>query len=299
MSVKLIRLNALNSITFNPSEQVHANFIPQTVRLPKACFRCDFSEGYLILSEREVIVAQIRILLKRINNVDILPPVCYIVKHMRFDPLHSPDVLHPSTHQSPRTAVGGRVFQSILRPLMGLISLGCRARVTTLLHPDDLTTTARYVIAANHQSAIDTFVIGFHMQPWSRKALGHLRCFAHSTFFLNPVLRYPLSLVGGIPTRPLPGRAGGLAEARCCFDAGNTVMIFPEGTRSLPGATPAKRGIGEMARWPNARIIPVRLQWYRTRFGRRYSLTIGRPFDGSNMSSQEILDAIYDLPLPR
>ncbi len=214
------------------------------------------------------------------------------------EPLSYEPVLQPVPTTGASRLRLRRVPQYLLRIPFTVLAFYWSARCRSLLDASDLDVSKTYIIAANHQSSVDPFVICNHLPQWAWRKLGTFRFFAYSGLFRSPLLRACLEQIGAFPTKPLRGHVGGLEEARIYFSHGDTLMIFPEGRRTLPGATPARRGIGEMAQWPNARIIPVRLQWHKTRFGRRYSLTIGRPFDASSMSSQDILDAIYDLPLP-
>jgi hypothetical protein len=44
-------------------------------------------------------------------------------------------------------------------------------------------------------------------------------------------------------------------------------------------------------------IVPAHIEWKRGWPWRTFKLGIGKPFDGSAMTAQEILDRVYDQPV--
>lgn len=166
------------------------------------------------------------------------------------------------------------------------------------LKPADIVTGTKYVVVANHQTHLDPFVANSLIPYAVFRRLNTLRFFAHTIFFSNIFNRTVMASLGAFPTKEHTLLPHGLAYAKDQLDAGRTVMIFPEGRMSIPHDTPAKPGVGIMAQWPHVMIIPIHLGWSRNgRFGRNLSVNVGKPFSGKNMSSQEILDRVFDLPV--
>ncbi len=78
---------------------------------------------------------------------------------------------------------------------------------------------------------------------------------------------------------------------------GQSIGIFPEGGLSKNREKPARRGVMVLAQQPNVRIIPVHIEWRGEGRFKTFDMGIGKPFDGSKMSAQEILDRIYEQPV--
>lgn len=167
------------------------------------------------------------------------------------------------------------------------------------IRPEDVVHGSRYIIAANHQSLVDTFVIcsQFPVSVW--RHMGTLRYFAARGLFRAPVLREFLMANGSFPARHTDRWPSGLEYGIRMLHKGKTVMIFPEGWRTVAGTGKAYRGVEALAHsHPHAMVVPVHIQWHvRWKIFRTFRIHIGAPFDGSKMSAQEILDRIYDLPL--
>jgi 1-acyl-sn-glycerol-3-phosphate acyltransferase len=178
-----------------------------------------------------------------------------------------------------------------------LISLSMLRQRRVELSPADIVPGQQYVIAANHQTHVDPFVVISLIPPDVKGKLGVIRAFAHTVFFSNILNRTFMTIFGAFPTKAHPILPHGLDFARDLLQDGQVVLIFPEGRMTIPGETPAKRGVGIMAQWPDVMVIPIRMDWHRHgRFGRTLNLGVGKPFDGHGMTAQEILDRVFDLP---
>ena len=120
------------------------------------------------------------------------------------------------------------------------------------------------VILANHPTLIDVlFLIGF--TPGAS-------CVVKGALWRNPFTRWPLLAAGYVPNAPtdLMIRAAAAALA-----SGQSVIIFPEGTRTVPGVAPSfHRGAAAIAIRAAAMVTPVyircdpptltkRAPWYR------------------------------------
>lgn len=109
--------------------------------------------------------------------------------------------------------------------------------------------TAGALVIANHPTLIDVvFLIGF---------MPEVDCIVKAALFRNPFLRWPVAWAGYIPnddTEPAE------LVARCAqsLAAGRSLIIFPEGTRSVPGKPLAmRRGAAQIALAGRCPIVPV------------------------------------------
>jgi 1-acyl-sn-glycerol-3-phosphate acyltransferase len=171
-----------------------------------------------------------------------------------------------------------------------------RATIVVRLKPGDLKPGYRYVIAANHQSRVDPFLICGALPSSAWRRLQPLRFFAYNGLMRYWPLRWALLGLGCFPTKPLGRLPYGLAAAQGFLAAGQSIFIFPEGKRSLPGEERVHHGVEVLATDPNVRVIPVHLQWQKG-WRRSYQLTVGRPLPPSP-TAEEVYDAIYRLRLP-
>jgi 1-acyl-sn-glycerol-3-phosphate acyltransferase len=181
-------------------------------------------------------------------------------------------------------------------PCRILSTLLTHKKVRILLDPADIDPNCHYILAANHQSLIDPFIICSELPLTLWPSLGRFRYFAHAGLFENRLMRWALLAFGGFPTRPFRRLPYGLEAARAYIGRGQTVVIFPEGRRSLPGDATARDGVYQLGTSQNVRVIPVHLRWYKSK-KRSYRLTVGKPLP-AGQSAQAVMEAIYTLPLP-
>lgn len=109
------------------------------------------------------------------------------------------------------------------------------------------------IIAANHRSFLDPFVIGASL-PWRRP----MNYVAKMELFERRWQGWLLSRLGAFPIRRGESDLEAMATARIVAESGGTVCIFPEGTRIRTGSlsTP-KRGVGRLALQSGAAVVPV------------------------------------------
>jgi len=130
---------------------------------------------------------------------------------------------------------------------------------------EHLPTAGPAIIAANHNSHVDTLLL---LTMFPARLIGRLRPVAAADYFLRgPVIGwFSRSLIGIVPiTRDGEGRKDGgredvLAPARAALAAGDIVIIFPEGTRgaATDELGPMKAGVARLAAaFPGAPVIPV------------------------------------------
>jgi glycerol-3-phosphate dehydrogenase (NAD(P)+) len=135
------------------------------------------------------------------------------------------------------------------------------------------------IVAANHRSFLDPFVIGGAL-PWRRP----VNYVAKVELFEPRWRGWLLSRLGAFPIRRGESDEAAMETARQVVRRGGTVCIFPEGTRIRSGTLAApKRGVGRLALQSGVPILPaavfgtehVRRGW-RIR-PRRIRVRLGRP----------------------
>ncbi|MDP2712112.1 MAG: 1-acyl-sn-glycerol-3-phosphate acyltransferase [Solirubrobacteraceae bacterium] len=109
------------------------------------------------------------------------------------------------------------------------------------------------IIASNHRSFMDPFVIGMLLRRPTYFV-------AKTELFHNRFVAWLLSSLGAFPVERGHGDRDAMITARAILERGDVVVIFPEGTRTRPGALGApKRGVGRLALETGAPVLPVAL----------------------------------------
>ena len=136
------------------------------------------------------------------------------------------------------------------------------------------------MIVANHPSLIDVvLLLGY---------LPEVDCIMKPAIFENPFMKWPATWLGYIAQRS-PEQL--FTDAQAALQKGHSLMIFPEGTRTVPGR-PIHMGHGaaRMAVEAGATILPVAIHctpphlfkhepWWRPPVRRpQYVLTVGNPY---------------------
>jgi 1-acyl-sn-glycerol-3-phosphate acyltransferase len=116
---------------------------------------------------------------------------------------------------------------------------------------DHIPTEGAVLLAANHRSFLDPFVIG----ATARRPLYYV---AKKELFTHRLTGWFLNALGAFPVDRGAADQDMLETARQILARGDAVLMFPEGTRIRHGglATP-KRGIGRLALETGAPVIPV------------------------------------------
>jgi len=109
------------------------------------------------------------------------------------------------------------------------------------------------IVAANHRSFLDPFVVGACL-PWRRP----MNYMAKVELFERPLQGWFLSRLGAFPVRRGESDEESMLTARMIAERGGAVCVFPEGTRIRRGTlSDPKRGVGRLALQTGAVVIPT------------------------------------------
>jgi glycerol-3-phosphate dehydrogenase (NAD(P)+) len=110
------------------------------------------------------------------------------------------------------------------------------------------------IFASNHRSFLDPFILGV----CCRRPVYYV---AKREIFANPLIAWFVGSLGAFPVHRGAGDADMLETARAILDRGGCLLIFPEGTRTRPGALGRpKRGVGRLALETGAPVVPVAMK---------------------------------------
>lgn len=179
-----------------------------------------------------------------------------------------------------RRACMRRLIQIVFRAFIGLMRILGVARYD--LENTQLLQRKGLLILANHPSLIDVIYLVAHTR--------HADCIVNGALARNPFTRGPIKAAGYI-TNTDPETV--VAAARDSLARGNSLILFPEGTRTTPGAPiHFRRGGANIALRAGAAITPVLLTCTPV------TLTKGEPW--YRIPPQQIhirLRVLDDLPL--
>jgi glycerol-3-phosphate dehydrogenase (NAD(P)+) len=142
---------------------------------------------------------------------------------------------------------------------------------------EHLPRTGPLLLASNHRSFLDPFVIGTLV----RRPVYYM---AKRELFEKRWQAWILNALGAFPVDRGAGDGDAMATARAILERGDCVVVFPEGTRVRRGPLGVpKRGIGRLALETGAPVAPVAVigsdavrRGWRIR-PRKVRLRVGRP----------------------
>lgn len=188
-----------------------------------------------------------------------------------------------------------RALPSDISPFIGVVAGGartlmsCVTRVRVVGDREAVPRTGPLIVAPNHLSYADGPLVG----GWLTPILGRrMHWLGKREMFALPVVRDAFTAGSVHPVDRDGGDVEVLRLALRVLEAGNVLIVFPEGTRSHTGALQeAKDGIGLLALRSGATILPVGITgterlWPRHGFirpGGRVTMRIGAPFTAAEV----------------
>ena len=119
---------------------------------------------------------------------------------------------------------------------------------------EHIPTEGPVIFVANHRSFLDPFIVGL----CTRRPVYYV---AKQELFKNRFFGWWISSLGAFPVRRGAADADMIETAKAILARGEPVLIFPEGTRTRPGALgKPKRGVGRLALETGATVVPVALK---------------------------------------
>ncbi|MGI9623907.1 MAG: HAD-IB family hydrolase [Acidimicrobiales bacterium] len=206
----------------------------------------------------------------------------------------------------------GREPQEFLIPFMrhGLFQLG-NVKLEGL---ENIPTEGPVILAVNHRSYFDPLAIGYALATVGRPA----RFLAKSELFDTPVVKEVIEAMGTIPVQRGSGSDGPLKQAAEAIEAGEIVVILPQGTiprgkaffdpeldfkpgtarlAKLTGAPVVPMGLwGTEAVWPrNAKLPKLSPAWDQPSVNVAVGPPVELELDGKKSDTLRIRDAVVAL----
>jgi 1-acyl-sn-glycerol-3-phosphate acyltransferase len=198
-------------------------------------------------------------------------------------------------HARARTKGVNRLVYVVARALLVVVSRVYWRR--RLVGAEHVPREGPVILAANHRSFLDPFLIGVCLQ----RPVFYLA--KKEIFAIHPVVSWLLGALGAFPIDRGNGDGDAMATARRILERGDCVVIFPEGTRVRPGPLGRpRRGVGRLALETGAPVVPVAVlgteavrRGWRIR-PRRLSVRMGPPlrFPRVERPSPQLAAAVTD-----
>ena len=162
---------------------------------------------------------------------------------------------------------------------------------------ENIPRTGGVLLASNHQSVLDPVLVAMVLPR-------EMHFMARRTLFRNPVLRAIIVSYNAFAIDRDSADVKGVKSAIGRLEAGNILLVFPEGTRTGDGSVGRmKPGIGMLAERAAVPIVPVLIQGaYEVlpkgvaipRLG-RIRMAFGKPLKPENITGEALREAIVGL----
>lgn len=152
------------------------------------------------------------------------------------------------------------------------------------------------LLAANHQSYLDPVLVAMVL---SRE----MHFMARRTLFRNPAFRAIIAGYNAFAIERDSADVKGVNSAIARLEAGNILLVFPEGTRTGNGSIGPMKSVGVIAERAAVPIVPVLIQgayevWPKGRVIPHLgvvSLVFGKPLSSEKTTGDAIRDAVVGL----
>lgn len=210
----------------------------------------------------------------------------------------------PYLHFTSRDAETGRArIQGAMRFIFAFFVRMMRVVgvITYELHGVERLLKPGQLVVANHPTLIDVVFL-VSMMP-------RVDCIVKEGLWRNPFLRWPVAWAGYIPN----SSAEQLIEScAASLKAGRSLLVFPEGTRTVPGQPlNMKRGAAQIALAAGVDIVPVTIlceplmlaktqPWYEAPYGPgHFVISVGDPLPASEYAPPGVPQSVAARALTR
>jgi 1-acyl-sn-glycerol-3-phosphate acyltransferase len=171
---------------------------------------------------------------------------------------------------------------------------------TTIKLPSKLKHTKRYIVASNHQSLIDPFVIFALLPLRTRLRLLPLKFMTIPKVYHRWYVKPFAYVLGCFPAhiKERMHHTYGVDGTIKLLGYGYNICIFPEGRRTIRAESDPKPGVVKiMAACPEAILLLAHLEWQQISKHRRHLTMVIAPAPPNldKTSPKAIMDAIYAL----
>ena len=190
------------------------------------------------------------------------------------------------------------VFQFCFTQLLRLILL-TKGKLFKNIKLNPLDSSSRYVIASNHQSRLDPFVIGMVFSFAQKRKLSPIKYMLYPGLY-HSILKPLFFSLGCYPAHAKyhPYHTAGVEGSIKLLGKGYNVCIFPEGRRTLQSESSPYNGISRiLAGYTEANLILAHIEWERKGWWRRnVHVKVENAPPGIDVADpQKIMEAIYKL----